>query len=168
MEESKSLVLSHKQVVQKIRRIAFEIFENNFNEKKIVLAGIRSQGYSLAELIKSVLEEIATFEVQLVGITLDKQAPTQSNISLDCDVSELKNRTIVLIDDVSNTGRTMAYSIKPFLNIKVKKLETAVLVNRSHTQFPISINYSGYELGTTIKEHVEVQLETKEKTVYLI
>lgn len=168
MEENRSVVLKNKEVVQKIRRIAFEIFENNFNEKEVVLAGIHNQGYSLAKLIKANLEEIATFEVRLVGVTLDKQAPTQSNISLDCDASELKNKTIVLIDDVSNTGKTMAYSLKPFLNIKVKRLETAVLVNRSHTQFPISINYSGYELATTIKEHVEVHLETAKKTVYLI
>ncbi|QSE98453.1 phosphoribosyltransferase family protein [Fulvivirga lutea] len=168
MVESKSLVLDNKQVNQKIRRMAFQIFENNFNEKEIVLAGIKNKGYILAQLLQEQLNEIASFKTRLVGVSLDKEAPTQSNISLDCDEKEVKNKTIILIDDVSNTGRTMAYSLKPFLNIKVKKLETSVLVNRSHTQFPISIKYSGFELATTIKEHVEVLLEKEEKCVYLL
>ena len=105
--------------------------------------------------------------MRLVGVSLDKEAPTQSDINLDCDIQELKNKSIVLIDDVSNTGRTLAYSMKPFLSIRVKKLETAVLVNRSHTSFPISVKYSGYELATTIKDHVEVDLEEDHKAVFL-
>ncbi|MEQ8924884.1 MAG: phosphoribosyltransferase family protein [Fulvivirga sp.] len=168
MVESKSLILDNKQVNQKIKRMAFQIFENNFDEKEVVLAGIKNQGYILAQLLQEQLNEIATFKTRLVGVSLDKEAPTQSNISLDCDEKEVKNKTIILIDDVSNTGRTMAYSLKPFLNIKVKKLETSVLVNRSHTQFPISIKYSGFELATTIKEHVEVFLGKVDKCVYLL
>jgi pyrimidine operon attenuation protein/uracil phosphoribosyltransferase len=163
-----SLILTHHQIIQKTRRIAFEIYEHNFLEKEIILAGIHDQGYSFAKLILEELKQVAPFSCKLIGVTLDKEAPTQSNISLDCQESELKNRTVILIDDVSNTGRTMAYSLKPFLNIKVKKIETAVLVNRSHTQFPISIQYSGYQLTTTIKDHVEVRLEGKQKGVYLI
>lgn len=163
----KTIILSHKQVVQKIKRIAFQIYENNHSEKEVILAGIRDQGYTLARLLKDCLEEISELKLLLVGVSLDKEAPTQSDISLDCEVSELKNKSIVLIDDVSNTGRTLAYSLKPFLNIRVKKLETAVLVNRSHVKFPVSVKYSGYELATTIKEHVEVDLENSQKIVYL-
>ncbi len=164
----KSLILSSKQITQKTKRIAFEIYENNFSEKEVVLVGVFDQGYQFANLLKKELESIASFMVRLVGLTLDKEAPTQSDISLDCDINTLKNKSLVLIDDVSNTGRTLAYSLKPFLAIKIKKIETAVLVNRSHTQFPILINYSGYELATTIKEHVEVRLEGKENGVYLL
>lgn len=164
----KSTILNKKQIHQKITRIAFEIFENNFSEKEIILAGVRDQGYDFAVLLKKELEAITQIDVNLVAVSLDKEAPTQSDIELDCNISDLKNKSIILIDDVSNTGRTLAYSLKPFLNIRVKKLETAVLVNRSHTKFPISIQYSGYELATTIKDHVEVQLSTKEKAVYLL
>ncbi|HNP17459.1 MAG TPA: phosphoribosyltransferase family protein [Fulvivirga sp.] len=164
----KSLILTHQQINQKIKRIAFEIYENNFLEKEIILAGIHQQGYSFANLLKDELGKIAPFTIKLVGITLDKQAPTQSSITLDCDEGQLKNKAIILIDDVSNTGKTMAYSLKPFLNLKIKKIETAVLVNRSHPNFPISIQYSGYELATTIKDHVEVQLLGKKKAVYLL
>ncbi len=168
MDASESLILNQKQILQKIRRIAFQIYENNFSEKQVVLAGIHDQGYVLAELLHEALIEIATFEVKIIGIQLDKLTPTQGAISLDCDIAELKNKAIVLIDDVSNTGRTMAYSLKPFLTIKVKKIETAVLVNRSHSQFPLAINYSGFELATTFKEHVKVALESGNMSVYLI
>ena len=166
--KDKSLILDNAQVDQKIKRIAHEIYENNFKEKELIFAGIYDQGYAFASLLKEALESIASLNVTLIGIHLDKEAPTQSEISLTCDESKLKNKSIILIDDVSNTGRTMAYSLKPFLSVRVKKIETAVLVNRSHAQFPISIQYTGYELSTSIMEHVEVQLKKSKKVVYLL
>ncbi|UII21816.1 phosphoribosyltransferase family protein [Fulvivirga ligni] len=165
--EDKSLILADDQVRQKIKRMAYEIYENNFQEKEVILAGIHEQGYQLAKLLQSDLTKIASFKVSLIGVTLDKFAPTQSDISLDCDTKDIKGKCIVLIDDVMNTGRTMAYSLKPFLNVKVKKIETAVLVNRSHTQFPISTKYAGYELATTINDHVAVELDKNKTAVYL-
>lgn len=164
----KSLILTHEQIIQKTRRIAFEIYEHNFLEKEVILVGIHDGGYNFAKMLKTELKDIASFETKLVGLKLDKAAPTQSEISLECSDTELKNKTIILIDDVSNTGKTMAYSLKPFLKIKVKKIETAVLVNRSHTQFPIAVKYSGFELATTIKDHVTAQLDSESKAVYLI
>lgn len=165
--DNKTLILDQSQIEQKIKRMAYEIFENNFKEKKVVLAGIEEQGYELASLLAVQLEAIASFEVELMAVKLDKSALIQSEISIEGDANELVNHCVILIDDVLNTGRTLAYSLKPFLNIKVKKLETAVLVNRSHTQFPISSQYTGYQLSTTINEHVEVQLEKDKKAVYL-
>lgn len=160
-------VLNHKQVEQKIRRIAFEIYENNFQEKVIILAGIYDKGYDLAKLVKRQLDEITTAKTILVRIDLDKQAPTQSEIKLDHDIEELRKKTIILIDDVLNTGRTLAYSLKPFLGIAAKKIEVAVLVNRSLTQFPIFCKYTGYELSTTIDDHVDVVINSKEMGVFL-
>lgn len=164
----KSLILTHEQIIQKTRRIAFEIYEHNFQEKELVLVGIYDEGYNFAKMLEAELSNIAPFATKLVGLKLDKAAPTQSEISLECTDSELKNKAIILVDDVSNTGKTMAYSLKPFLTIKVKKIEAAVLVNRSHTQFPIAVKYSGFELATTIKDHVTAQLEGENKSVYLI
>ena len=163
----KNQVLNHKQVEQKIRRIAFEIYENNFLEKTIVLAGIYDKGYEFAKLIKLQLDQISKANVILVRIDLDKSAPTQSDINLDYEIDNLKKKTIILIDDVLNTGRTLAYSLKPFLSIAAKKIEVAVLVNRSLTQFPISCKYTGYELSTTIDDHVEVIFDSKEMGVFL-
>lgn len=166
MVSERSLILDGAQVKQKIRRIAFEIYEQNFKEKSIVIAGIDGQGYVLAKQIAKELENISPAEVKLVKVSLDKLGPQQSEVTLDCDIKDVKKKCIVLVDDVLNTGRTLAYGLKPFLNTEVKRIETAVLVNRSHANFPIYPVYTGYELATTIKDHVEVVLG-KEAAVYL-
>ena len=162
----KSLVLNKSQVEKKIRRIAFEIYENNFKEKSIVLGGIDGQGYSLAELIAESLKSISPISVQLVKVTLDKLAPQQSDVTVNCEEKEFRKKCIVLVDDVLNTGKTIAFGMKPFLSVEVKKIEVAVLVNRSHTLFPILPTYTGFELSTTLNERVEVVLG-KKAAVYL-
>lgn len=166
MLAERSLILDATQVKQKIRRMAYEIYEHNFKEKTIVVAGIEGQGYVLARLLVKELESISPVKAILVKVSLDKSAPQQSEITLDSEVKQLKKKCIVLVDDVLNTGRTFAYGIKPFLDIEVKKIEIAVLVNRSHTLFPVYPQYTGYELSTTIRDHVEVNLG-KETSVYL-
>jgi len=163
----KNLILKGTEVEQKIKRMAYEIYENNFDEKSLVVAGIFDNGYYLAKLLVEELKIIAPFEITLVKIDIDKKKPSQSEITLDCALDKLRNHTIILVDDVLYTGKTFAYSMKPFLNIKVKKLEVAVLVNRSHTVFPISSKYTGYELSTTLNEHIEVQIGRKKMAVYL-
>jgi pyrimidine operon attenuation protein / uracil phosphoribosyltransferase len=166
MVSERSLILDSAQVKQKIRRMAYEIYEHNFNEKVIVIAGIDGQGYMLARLLIKEVESISPIKTILVKLTLDKLAPQQSDVTLDCNIKDLQKKCIILVDDVLNTGRTFAYGLKPFLSIEVKKIETAVLVNRSHTLFPIYPQYTGYELATTIRDHVEVILG-KETAVYI-
>ena len=162
----KSLVLNGSQVIQKIKRIAYEIYENNFSEKSIVLAGIDGQGYALAKILEKELKSISPLSVVLVKVSLDKFTAVQSEVTIDASAKEIKRKCIVLIDDVLNTGRTLAYALKPFTALEIKKIEVAVLVNRSHTLFPIVPTYSGYELATTLTDHVEVKLG-KDASVYL-
>ena len=166
MVSEKTLILDATQVKQKIKRMAFEIYEHNFKEKGIVVAGIDGQGYVLAKLLAKEVESISPIEVTLVKVSLDKLAPQQGEVQLDCDIKEVKKKCIILVDDVLNTGRTLVYGLKPFLDTEIKKIETAVLVNRSHTLFPVYPQYTGYELSTTLKEHVEVILG-KESAIYL-
>ena len=166
MVSEKTLILDAAQVKQKIRRISFEIVENNFKEKAIIMAGIDGQGYVLAKMIVKEINAISEADIKLVKVSLDKLAPQQSEVTLDCDIKEVKKKCIVLVDDVLNTGRTLAYGLKPFLGTEVKKIETAVLINRSHANFPIYPQYMGYKLSTTIKDHVEVILG-KESAVYM-
>jgi pyrimidine operon attenuation protein/uracil phosphoribosyltransferase len=166
MVEEKTIILNATQVGQKIKRIAYEIYEHNFKEKTIILAGIDGQGYVLAKLLAKEIKSISPIEVKLFKVTLDKLAPQQSEVTLDTDLSEARKKCIILVDDVHNTGRTLAYGLKPFLNIEVKKIETAVLVNRSHGLFPVYPQYTGFQLTTTINDHVEVNLG-KETAVYL-
>lgn len=164
--EEKTLVLSDQQIKQKIKRIAYEIFENNFKEKTIVVAGIDGQGYQFAKLISKEVKAISTLEVVIAKVSLDKFAIEQSEVKIDIPSKEFKKRCILLVDDVLNTGRTLAFAMKPFLEVGVKKMEVAVLVNRSRTQFPMMPTYTGHALTTTLKDHVEVVLG-KDSAVYL-
>lgn len=166
MVAEKTLILDAPQIKQKIRRMAYEMYEHNFTEKTIVVAGIEGQGYVLAKLLMKELESISPLKATLVKVSLDKSQPQQSEVTLDYDIKSIRKKCIVLVDDVLNTGRTFAYGLKPFLDIEVKKIEIAVLVNRSHTLFPVYPQYTGYKLSTTIRDHVEVSLG-KEVAVYL-
>jgi pyrimidine operon attenuation protein / uracil phosphoribosyltransferase len=166
VETVRELVLDSEKVNQKIKRIAYEIYENNFKEKSIILAGIDGQGYSFAKLLAAELEGISPLQLKVVKVSLDKLAPQQSEVTLDIESKELKRKCIILVDDVLNSGRTLAYGMKPFLITDIKKIEVAVLVNRSHTLFPITPTYTGYRLTTTLNDHVEVVLG-KKSAVYL-
>lgn len=154
----KSIILDEKQVHNKIRRIAFEIYEHNFSEKEIFLAGIYDRGYTFSQHVKKALESISPLKVNIIKVELNKISPLQTEVTLDCDKEILKGKSIIIVDDVLNTGRTLVYSFKAFLNVEIKKMEVAVLIKRSHKLFPVSANYIGYELSTTFNEHVEVNL----------
>lgn len=165
---SKTQLLDKTGTLQKIRRIAYEIYEQNFEENEIVVAGIYDKGYTFAQILFDELKTISPLKIELVKVTLDKSAPLQSEIIFDKDIKLLENKTIILTDDVLNTGRTLAYSLKPFLNCEIKKLQTAVIVDRGHKSFPISADYVGYSLSTTLMEHIDVELVDQSKVgVYL-
>ncbi|MES2730391.1 MAG: phosphoribosyltransferase family protein [Bacteroidota bacterium] len=159
MMTSTNLILTQKQTQQKIKRIAFEIYEHNFAEEEIILAGIYDKGYRFAQLLQAEFNALSPVRSRLVKVSLDKLAPLQGEIELDCDPEILRHKCIVLFDDVLNTGRTLIYSLKPFLSLDIKKLQTAVLVDRGHKLFPVSADYVGYALSTTLNEHVEVILD---------
>ncbi|OJJ20499.1 phosphoribosyltransferase [marine bacterium AO1-C] len=159
MLEQQNLILDKAQVNQKITRIAYQIYENNFQEGEIVFAGIWQSGYLLAQMLEGIYTKITGRPPKMVKVSLNKQTPTQGEVSLDCNPEDLVNKTVILIDDVLNTGRTLAYSLKPFFDIRLDKLQVAVLVDRSHKKFPVAADYVGYELSTTLKEHINVELE---------
>lgn len=160
-------VLDKAQISQKIKRIAYEIYENNYEEEVLVIAGVEGQGYLFAKMLEEQFRAISGKEVALLKLSLDKQAPAQSAIELSSPAESLEGKAIVLADDVLNTGRTLAYSLQPFLHSRIKKLEIAVLVNRSHTTFPVQAKYTGYELATTLSDHIQVVLSENEQAVYL-
>lgn len=160
-------ILTQTQVVQKIRRIAFEIYENNLSENQIVLAGIVGGGYALAQLLAEQLNQICSIEVQLMQIMLNKDQPHQQLASFNIEASELVGKVIVVVDDVLNTGRTLAYGLSPFLGVAIKKVQVAVMVNRGHRSFPISADYVGYALSTTLNNHIFVGLEADQIGVFL-
>ncbi|MDE0470748.1 MAG: phosphoribosyltransferase family protein [Ekhidna sp.] len=148
-------ILSSSKVDQIIQRMAYQVYENNM-EERIALIGVDSGGRKLAENIELTLSEISGKKSTCYTLLLDKGNPFNEEISLDAGISELEGTSIILCDDVLNTGRTLAFSLSRILPMKVRKVETAVLVLRTHGKFPIYANYKGYELSTTINEHVEV------------
>jgi pyrimidine operon attenuation protein / uracil phosphoribosyltransferase len=162
----KNLILDSAKVVQKIKRMAFEIYENNFKEKTIALAGIDGQGFVLAGLLAKEIESVSAIKVILLKVKLDKLNPRKQEVNLEGNIKELKSKCVILVDDVLNTGRTLAYSLDPLFEIELKKIEVAVLVNRSHPLYPIMPTYTGLELSTTLSDHVEVVLG-KKPAVYL-
>jgi pyrimidine operon attenuation protein/uracil phosphoribosyltransferase len=159
--QEKTLVLNDAQIRKKISRMAYEIYENNFGEKSLVLAGIEGQGHVLAELLQKELTQISALNCTVVKIQISKESPETSEVLLDAPLKELAKKNIVLVDDVLNTGRILTYGMKPFLTVIVKKIEVAVLVNRSHALFPVLPKYTGYELSTTLDDHIEVILKKK-------
>ncbi len=140
---------------QIVQRLAYQIYENNIGEE-IALVGVDRGGRTLAEEIDQTLAEISGRKSNCCTIMLDKENPLSKEITLDGAITKLEGMSVVLCDDVLNTGKTLAYCLSKLMALNVKKVETAVLVLRMHGQFPIYANYKGYELATTINEHVQV------------
>lgn len=161
-------VLNHKQVGQKITRMAFEIYERNLHASGgMVVAGISGMGTILGHLLATELRKISPLQVEEVEVILDKQAVTATEVQLSSPVA-LKGKTIILVDDVLNTGKTLVYALKPFLEHEVEKIEIAVLVNRSHGLFPVKPDYTGFELATTFNEHIRVDFAGNNYSVHLL
>ena len=161
-------VLNHKQVGQKITRMAFEIYERNLHASGgMVVAGITGMGTILAHLLATELRRISPLRVEEVEVLLDKQAVTATDVQLSSPIA-LKGKTIILVDDVLNTGKTLVYALKPFLEHEVEKMEIAVLVNRSHGLFPVKPDYTGFELATTFNEHIRVDFSGNNYSVHLL
>lgn len=161
-------ILTSLQTRQKIRRIAFEIYEQNFEENVIILAGIMGEGYEFARILAQELKSISPLDVKLIELRFDKTAHQQSEIHFDDQTVHIENQVVVVVDDVLNTGRTLAFALEPFLKVQMKKVQVAVIVDREHHKFPISADYVGYSLSTTISERVEVILSrTSDEGVYL-
>ena len=168
MATSQLLILNEKQIQQKIDRIAYQILEDNLNEKEVVLAGIWSGGYKIALRLEKILHKIADFKITMLRVDLERES-SKLIAKTDLDESYWKNKVIILVDDVLNSGKTLAYGLGVFLNTPHKKIRTVVLVDRSHKIFPIATDFVGLELSTILKEHVDVvvDVEGEEDRVYL-
>ena len=168
MTSKRVLILNQTQIQQKINRIAHQILEDNFEEKEIIIAGVVERGYRLALRIEKVLSKISDLKITLAKIELNKDS-SKLESSIDIPISDCENKVIILVDDVLNSGRTLAYGLGVFLNIRLKKLRSVVLIDRSHKNFPVSTDFVGLELSTVLKEHVTVILDeaNQEDAVYL-
>ena len=164
----KHLVLNHQQIQQKIDRIAYQVLEDSFEEEEIIIAGILPNGNKIAKRIKEILDGIAPFKSRLVSIELDKQS-TSLQARVDFTLQDCSDKVVILVDDVMNSGKTLAYGFGVFRDVPLKKLRTVVLIDRNHKKFPMTTDYAGMALSTVLKEHVDVVLgdDAEGDAVYL-
>lgn len=161
MTETNNIILTHEEIIHKIKRIAYQIYESNVDEKEIILAGIESNGYVLAKKLKTVLKKISPLEPILCKVSIDKKNPLNI-IKTSISPEDYKNKSVVLIDDVLNSGTTLIYGVKHFLNVPLKQFKTAVLVNRNHKKYPVKADFKGISLSTSLKEHINVVLDNND------
>ena len=160
MNVENNVILTHDEINNKIRRIAFQIYESNVNETEVILAGIDSNGYVLAKKLKTVLKKISDINPILCKVSIDKKNPS-STIKTSIPPEDYENKSLVLVDDVLNSGTTLIYGVKHFLDVSLKQFKTAVLVNRNHKKYPVKADFKGISLSTSLHEHVNIVLEGK-------
>ena len=158
----KSLILDHDSVHQKVKRMAYQILEENADEAIIHLLGIQTKGCVFAEMLFNCLKEIDITPVALSHLEIDKSKPHSSSVKIDTDVLEFTKGMVILVDDVANTGRTLFYALQPLQSILPKKIEVAVLVDRRHKAWPIYVTYSGLDLSTTLGDNVLIHFDGAE------
>jgi len=166
MAVTKNTILSHKEIEHKIKRIAYQIYECNVDETELIIAGIESNGYLLAKKIRSNLEKISNIKCTLCKVNINKSEPSEP-IKTSIPKEEYSNKSLVLIDDVLNSGSTLIYGIKHFLNVPLINFKTAVLVNRNHKKYPVKADFKGISLSTSLFEHVHVNLSKQPYEAYL-
>lgn len=155
---SQNIILTHQEIEHKIKRIAYQIFETFVEEDTIVLAGIASNGYVFAQKIATQLEQISPLKIILCEVIINKQQPLEP-VSTSLTPDRYSHKGIVIVDDVLNSGSTLMYGVKHFLEVPLKKCKTAVLVDRNHKQYPIKVDFKGISLSTSSQEHVAVVFE---------
>lgn len=163
---TKTIILNNTQINHKIKRIAYQIYENNVDEKSIIIAGIANNGYLFAQKLKTDIELISTIKVTLCKVEINKKQPLNT-VKTSLLPKDYSNSSLVLVDDVLNSGSTLIYAIKHFLEVPLKQFKTAVLVNRNHKKYPVKADFKGISLSTSIQEHITVELDKKNAVAYL-
>jgi pyrimidine operon attenuation protein/uracil phosphoribosyltransferase len=158
MQEISTVILDKKQVAHKIKRIAYQVYETNVDEKMVVIAGIMTNGFLLAKKIKTEVEKISPIKVLLCEVIIDKKNPTNP-IQTSLKTEEYQNKSLLLVDDVLHSGTTLIYGVKHFLEVPLKQFKTAVLVDRNHKKYPVKADFKGISLSTSLNENVSVIFE---------
>lgn len=166
MKTPSNIILNQLQISQKIKRIAYQIYETNSSENEVILAGIVGNGYIFAEKLEEVLRQISSLKITICKVSMDKKNPLKP-IKTSISEADYKNKSLILVDDVLNSGTTLIYGIKHFLDVPLKKFKTAVLVNRNHKKYPVKADFKGISLSTSVKEHIQVEFSKNKTFAYL-
>ena len=155
---SQNIILNHQEIEHKIKRIAYQIYETFIDDNQIIIAGITKNGYLFAQKLASELEKISPMQPTICEVFIDKLNP-KATITTSIDAAIYQNKNLVLVDDVLNSGTTLIYGVKHFLEVDLKKFKTAVLVDRNHKKYPVKADFKGISLSTSLLEHVNVVFE---------
>lgn len=161
-----NIILNHQEIIHKTKRISYQIFETFVDEKEVIIAGIANSGFIFAEKIVAELKKISDLNVKLCEVKINKQNP-QDTITTSLTPEEYQNKGLVLVDDVLNSGTTLIYGVKHFLDVPLRKFKTAVLVDRNHKKYPVKADFKGLSLSTSLQEHIQVVFENDNSYVYL-
>lgn len=159
MSNEKKYILSKEIAGKKLRRMALELVERNYDEPQLVLIGIKENGIVIADKLANHLKDVFKGEVVVAALTINKKHPAEVVIEPFIDFND---KVVILIDDVANSGRAMLYSLQPFLKTWPKKIQTAALVERTHKSYPIALDYVGLSISTTLDEHIYVEVQDGE------
>ncbi|MBP6000693.1 phosphoribosyltransferase family protein [Flavobacterium sp.] len=162
----KNIILTDTEIRHKTKRIAYQIYETFSTEKEVILAGIASNGYVFAQKIAEELRQISDLKVTLCEVKINKQDP-KGPVVTSIPKESYENKGLVLIDDVLNSGTTLIYGVKHFLEVTLSKFKTAVLVDRNHKKYPVKADFKGISLSTSLQEHIQVVFDEKESYAYL-
>ncbi len=163
-------ILDDRRIRQKIKRLAIEILEHNFDEPELILAGLNNNGMGFARFLLDELLPIAppAMRITLTQIRLNPANPVEYAPSIDLPAESLRGKPVIIVDDVANTGRTVFYAVQPLLQVIPKKVEVAVLIDRQHKSFPVKADYVGLSLATTLLDDIDVQIrDVEQMAVYL-
>ncbi|HIF84317.1 MAG TPA: phosphoribosyltransferase [Flavobacteriaceae bacterium] len=163
---SKHKILGQDRINKIVKRIAFQIHEKNQNESEIILIGILKNGFILSNLIEKELQKISKSKIQLLSIKVNKKSPLDS-VELSSDLNKIKNKSLVLIDDVLNSGKTLIHCVKYLLDVPLANFNTVVLIDRNHKKYPIKIDFKGLSLSTSIKENVSVVFDKNNSYAFI-
>lgn len=162
-----TLLLNQLQIQQRIDRLAYQIYEDNFDQSQLLIAGIANSGYVFAQLLCKALNNICPIPTDLLKLEIDKEEPTNIRLTPNYSREELKNKVIIVVDDVLNSGKTLIYSLRPFLDADMRKIRTVLLVDRDHKRYPVEADFVGITLSTTLQDHIRVDLTPGKEAVYL-
>ena len=173
--ESSILVMDADAIRRALRRIAHEIIERNPELGQVVLAGIPSRGNEIAQRIAQTISSIEKIELALgvidvamhrddVGRRAELPPVRPSSLPLP-----LENRTVIIVDDVLYTGRTVRAAMDAITSFgRAAKIQLAVLVDRGHRELPIRADYVGKNVPTAANERVRLRLGKDKEGVWLV
>lgn len=156
----KKYILDKATADQKLHRLALEVAEQIDKSEELVIIGIKSSGSVIAEKIGEIIQQYIP-SVKVISASLDKRSPKDISLSEPVDFN---GKSILITDDVSNSGKTILYVLKPLLEFHPKRIQTLVLVERMHKQFPVKPDYVGSSIATTLQDHIYVEVENGEVT----